>query len=138
MIIGEKYNLREPQAVYVRKGRNQGKVIGYVHFPLNKENYFYVEKYYNRKQIMIKPEYQGYQYLSITAVEDLKKLRCNKVIYRLIGYENKSFLVAFTLSEIEKGRIVKWDDSQYQFDWKSKPRIYNEQVNLKEIGVGIE
>jgi len=133
MNIGEKFREREPQPIYVKKGRNIGRIIGYVHFPINKERYFYVEKYYNRRQIMIKPEYQGYQYLSTTAIEDLKKLECYKIIYRLIDYEAKSFCVIFTLNEIEQGRVVEWDDSQYQFSWKNKPRIYSEQMNLGEI-----
>jgi len=134
-IINYKEIIREVQ-ITVRKGKNYGRKIGTVIFERNKRPYLYVEKNFSNAQMFFKPQLREYMWISISALEDIKKLgmlETDKIIYRITGYE-KTFFLIFTLKEfIESNKSIDYDDLQKGVLWNNKPRLFGDERTLDKV-----
>ena len=86
--------------------------------------------------MFFKPQLREYMWISISALEDIKKLgmlETDKIIYRITGYE-KTFFLIFTLKEfIESNKSIDYDDLQKGVLWNNKPRLFGDERTLDKV-----
>jgi len=125
--------IRRSIPVRVKQGKNTGKKAGHIIYEDGNDAYYYVEKHYRKGQMWHKPQYMGYVNVSVDIIEKLIKRDIKKAVFMFIGYEKDSFYIIIPLKEFQQGRVTEYDDKQFQVNWKDKPRIYGNQIQLEGI-----
>ena len=117
--------------IFCKKGRNKGKQVGFVHFERNKEPYFFIQKNFRISQMMRNPVHIGELPVSVTILDELKKLGVKNIIFMIIGFDDAgSFYVVVPLSDYDHAKQYSYDDIQKFVYLREYPRVYPEQGSL--------
>ncbi|MEK6880069.1 MAG: hypothetical protein AABY22_10695, partial [Nanoarchaeota archaeon] len=117
--------------IFVTKGKNKGKRVGFVHFERNKEPYLFIQKSFRGSQMMRNPVHIGELPVSVTILDELKKLGVKNIIFMIIGFDDAgSFYIVVPLSDYDNAPKEEWDDPQVYVWLRDYPRIYPEQGSL--------
>lgn len=125
-------DIKSPRPLFVKHGRNTGKVIGNIYFKENYPAYLLIEKsvYFRR------PDLKRMMWISHTAIEDALELGVKLVIYHLLNFEEgRSFYVIYDINEFVKSKkIIRFEvDPQKGCLWGQKPRFYSFPKSLGDF-----
>lgn len=124
--------LKPPQPIYAKHGRNIGKKICVAYFRRNYPTYVLVEK-----TILFRaPSLKIYMWLSHTAIEDAIQLGVKLIIFQIVDFEiGRSIYIVFDIKEfINSKKIIRFEgDPQKGVLWGNKPRFYSFPKSLWEF-----
>lgn len=116
--------------VYVKLGRNAGKLAGNIIFENYKYPYYYVEKKWKQSQIYVSPKHKNTLSISKHILEECDKYDVKNAVFFIIGMEDKSFYYIVPIKDFWNGEITDYDDTQYRVRVHNLTRYYPEQENI--------
>lgn len=127
-------NIREPQPIFVRYGKKQGRKIGLVFYKKNYPPYLYILKNYKENQIFYKQKFRDCMWLSVSGIKDAIRAGAQLVIYHIANYEaGRTIYVVFKINEfLMSENEINFDDKQKGVLWKNKTRLYEFPRSLWE------
>lgn len=136
LILEEKHKLIKKISIPVISGRNKGKTAGELFFRDFLPAYYLVTKSNKQDQIWRNPIYTDSVNLSKDIIErDLIPRGVKYAVFLFVGFENNpSFFIVVKIKEfIEKGRLIEFDDKQYEISFKDKKKFYSEKKMMEEL-----
>ena len=118
--------------VYVKFGRNVGKLAGNIIFENYKEAYYYVEKKWKRSQIYVSPKHKNTLSISEHILDECKKHNVKNAVFMIVGMEKKSFYYIVPIKEFYEGEITDFDDVQRRVRIHGLTRYYPEQEGISK------
>ncbi len=116
--------------VYVKEGRNAGKMAGNIIFENYKYPYYYVEKKWKRSQLYVAPKHRNTLSISKHILEECNKHNVKNAVFFIVGMEKKSFYYIVPIKDFWKGEITDFDDTQYRVRIHNLTRYYPEQEGI--------
>jgi hypothetical protein len=133
MLINEK-NVRKRVPVYIRFGKNAGRVAGYIIFEDLKLPYYYVEKKWKAGQIYLAPKHKNTLSISEHIIQECQKHGVVNIVFLIVGMEDKSFYYIVPLKKfIEDSERTTYDDAQLRIRINGLTRYYPEQEGIEKF-----
>lgn len=117
--------------LYCKAGKNSGKQLGIVKFLDGGDSYYYLMKRTSSGQLFKLPKYKDLLPVSTTIIEDLKKLKVEKLIFYLC-LKDDFFFIVVPRKDFEEGELLTFDDEQLAVRIPKYPRHYEFPKGLNE------
>lgn len=132
MLINEKKIIKRIP-VYVKYGRNAGKLAGNIIFEDLKYPYYYVEKKWKRSQIYVAPKHKNTLSISEHIIKECQKYNVKNVVFLIVGMEDRSFYYIVPLKDFINGEKTMYDDTQLRIRTHNLNRYYPEQEGIDKF-----